>query len=56
MNKEGVDFSRDITVHQFTPHQDERFTVSESGALTQKEHLLYYEINERFACTWTVDR
>lgn len=56
MNKEGVDFSNDITIHRFTPRQDEWFTVSESGALTQKEHLLYYEINERFACTWTVDR
>lgn len=56
MNKEGVDFSRDITVHKFTPHQDEWFTASESGALTPKEHLLHYEINERFACTWTVDR
>lgn len=56
MNKEGVDFSRDITVHPFTPYKDEWFTVSEGGTLTPKEHLLYYEINERFACTWTVDR
>ena len=56
MNKEGVDFGSDITVHPFTPHQDEWFTATEGGAFSSKTHLLYYEINEHFACTWTVDK
>lgn len=54
LNKKGIDFSNDIAVIPFAPTKGKSFMASESTSQAIKKHLLFYESNDKFVCTWTI--